>query len=390
MIRSTSAIPLPSRAAPCSGRLAGRKSKSRRTPAGFSLLETLVAVAIIVLLMSAVFPFLVAAQKRFQGNQMSAEASQSARAALEVMTQEIGQAGFNPNFTSNKTLAAAVPASGVAQCVTLNNAAGGSGDISGINPGDYVSVGSGTSYELIQVLSTSNAYTSSCGSPNQIKAKFLTAHASGSPVISYKLPYGSGLLYNATATTPSTESTDQRLEFFGDINQDGVINYVVYSLNPTTSPATTVSVTTGDYQGTYTMYNLYRSVTQVQYTDIPTPSGYTVPNNKPAYLFVPNVLYDATNKRGPTGEPIFKYPNVVTLGVVPNVITVIGTVQVTVSVAVNPKSLETGVVQWFTMATQIRPLDLSAAINVNNAGGTSYLPLLPPSLPMAFPSNYYQ
>jgi len=42
------------------------------------------------------------------------------------------------------------------------------------------------------------------------------------------------------------------------------------------------------------------------------------------------------------------------------------------------------------MATQIRPLDLQAAITVNRAGGARYLPPLPISLPMTFPSNYYQ
>jgi hypothetical protein len=68
---------------------------------------------------------------------------------------------------------------------------------------------------------------------------------------------------------------------------------------------------------------------------------------------------------------------------------VVGTVVVTISVAVSPKSLQSQLPQWFTMATQIRPLDLQAAVTVNNAGGAIYLPPLPKSLPMTFPSNYY-
>ena len=40
---------------------------------------------------------------------------------------------------------------------------------------------------------------------------------------------------------------------------------------------------------------------------------------------VTNVLYNTTNQSGPTGQPIFAYPNQVVIGVVPNQITVVGT-----------------------------------------------------------------
>ena len=342
--------------------------------AGFSLIEMLVSVAIIALLMSAVFPFLFQSQKRYQGNVVIAEANQSARAALEVITQEVGQAGFNPNFTAHKTCAVVVTPSSSAQCITLSN-------ITQINPGDWISVGTGPSNELVQVLSTSNISGTPCGSSNQIQGVFLMGHdgsATAFPVISYKMPYGTGIL-RTTGT-----STDQRLEFFGDIYQDGVIRYVVYSLSAA-SPAASVSIN----GTTYTLYNLYRSVTPVTFTNLPAPATYTPPANTQASPLVNNVLYNAASQAGPTGQAIFAYPTQVVIGVVPNQITVVGTLKVTLSVAVSPKSLETAQVQWFTMATQIRPLDLSAAISVNNAGGAIYLPPMPKSLPMTFPSNYY-
>ena len=69
----------------------GRLGKRHLRTDGFSLMEMLVSIAIIVLLMSAVFPFLFQAQKRFQGNVVVSEANQAARAGLEVMAQEIGQ-----------------------------------------------------------------------------------------------------------------------------------------------------------------------------------------------------------------------------------------------------------------------------------------------------------
>ncbi|HET7212952.1 MAG TPA: prepilin-type N-terminal cleavage/methylation domain-containing protein [Terriglobia bacterium] len=342
--------------------------------AGFSLIEMMVSVAIIVLLMSAVFPFLFQSQKKYQDNQVAAESNQSARAAMEVMTQEIGQAGHNPNFTAAKTSSNAVAVSASPQCITLS-------DINQINPGDWLAVDTGPNHELVQVLSTSNVSGTPCSAANQINAVFLMAH-NGSvtpfPVISYKMPYGSGILQAAGT------SNDQRLELFGDINQDGVIRYVVYSLS-SASPAATVSIN----GTTYTVYDLYRSVTTVPFTNLPAPSTYTPPANAQASPLVTNVLYNSASHLGPDGQPIFAYPNQIVIGVVPNLITVVGTVAVTISVAVSPKSLESALPQWFTMATQIRPLNLQAAITVNNAGGAIYLPPLPKSLPMTFPSNYY-
>ncbi|HEX5413802.1 MAG TPA: prepilin-type N-terminal cleavage/methylation domain-containing protein [Terriglobia bacterium] len=342
--------------------------------AGFSLIELLASVAIIMLLMSAVFPFLFQSQKKYQSNQVVSEANQSARAAMEVMTQEIGQAGFNPNFTSAKTSSNTVAVSSSAQCVTLS-------DINQINPGDWLMVDTGPNHELVEVLSTSDVSGTPCSSPNQINAVFLMSHNGSTtafPVISYKMPYGSGILQT------SGTSSDHRLEFFGDVNQDGVIRYVVYSLSPA-SPAATVTIN----GTTHTLYDLYRSVTTVPFTNLPAPSTYTPPENNQASPLVTNVLYNTTNQSGPTGEPIFAYPDQVVIGVVPNQITVVGTVVITISVAVSPKSLESESPEWFTMATRIRPLNLQAAITVNNAGGAIYLPPLPKSLPMTFPSDYY-
>jgi prepilin-type N-terminal cleavage/methylation domain-containing protein len=327
-----------------------------KTVGGFSLLEMLASLVIITLLLSAVFSFLLQAQKKFQGSSVTAESNQSARAALEVMTQEIGQAGFNPNFVPNKTGSAVVNANAAEQCATLSN-------IDQVHPGDWLSVDVGGNNELVKVTGTSA--TGDCVGTNQVKAVFQVDHtATPFPLISYKMPFPSGIL-QGTGT-----SDDRTLEFFGDINADGTIQYVVYSFAPTTSPATTVSV-----EGTtYTLYTLTRSITPVTYV-----SGAT---NSPASPVVQNVLYDATTGQGPTGQPIFAYPNVVTVGIVPNEVTVVGTVVLTISVAENPKNIETNRVSWFTMSTQVRPLNLSAALAVSRAGGFTYLPRLPGGLPM--------
>ncbi len=346
-----------------------------KSGAGYSLLELLISVAIILLLMSAVFPFINQSQKTFQGNQVTAEANQSARAALEVISQEIGQAGYNPNLNNNRTSSANITASASAQCATLNS-------INKINPGDWLYVDTGPNEELVQVLSNSSTPSSPCSASNQIQAVFSFNHTGGTtafPLISYKMPYGVGIIQG------SGTSTDQRLEFFGDLNQDGVIRYAVYRLNPV-SPASTVTI-----NGTvYTLYNLYRSITTVTFANLPSSVTITPSVNNPASVLVSNVLYNIANASGPTGQPIFAYPNQVTIGVVPNVITVVGTIVITLSVDVAPTNLATGKVQWATMATQIRPINLAAAISVNNTGGAIYLPPLPKTLPMTNPANYYQ
>ena len=345
---------------------------------GFSLPEMLASVAIITLLMFAVFTFMGQSQKRFQGDLVVAESNQGARAALEVMTQEIGQAGFNPIFNPSKTSSSTVTASSTAQCITLS-------DISQIFPGDWLTVDSGGASELVRVLSTSAVAGSPCTTANQIQAVFQQDHCQGPvgpacagisptwpyPAISYKTAHPNGIL-QGTGT-----SDDKTLEFFGDINADGNFEYVVYSLNaPAGAPTVSINGTT------YTLYTLYRSITPVSFV-----AG--AKNNRASPL-VQNVLYNTTSKQGPTGQPIFSYPVTVPLSIVPTTITVVGTVVVNLSVAVSPKSLETGsLVQWYTMATQVRPLNLVAAVAVANAGGSKFLPSLPVDLPMAYPSNYY-
>jgi prepilin-type N-terminal cleavage/methylation domain-containing protein len=332
---------------------------------GFSLAEMLVSVAIITLLMSAVFTFMGQAQKRYQGSAVIAEANQGARAALEVMAQEIGQAGYNPSFTNNKTASNAITASAMAQCIPLS-------DISMINPGDWVSVDTGANNELVEVLSTSAISASPCSTSNQIEGVFQLNHPTTPfPVMSYKMPYPTGILQGTGA------SNDHTLEFYGDINQDGTINYVVYTLYAAAG-APTVTIN----GSIYTLYTLYRSITPVTFN-----SGAT---NNSASPMVQNVLYNMTTQGGPSGQPIFSYPSTFALSIVPNTVTVVGTVVINLSVAINPQNLETGVVQWYTMATQIRPLNLAASVSVDTAGGGKFLPPQPLGLPMAIPSNYYQ
>jgi len=373
---------------------------------GFSLLELAASLAIISLLMTAMFTFMATAQKRQQSNSVMAGSNQTARAALEVMTQEIGQAGSNPGFQTSKVMAPPSTATNSQPVASPNPQAITLNDICQILPGDFVSIDTGKNYELVEITATSPGPTStncysgsgcsnSCVYSNTVGGTvtgiFSQDHclqgssgctvwdpSSSSPqwppqVLSYKQPYSGGLLWLASGG----QSDDKTLEFFGNINGDGVLSYVVYSLHaPSGAPTMTINETT------YTLYTLYRSITPVTFA-----SGAT---NNAASPMVQNILYNIANQQGPTGQPIFAYPNTFTVGVIPNILTVVGTVVINLSVAVNPQALETGTApEYYTMATQIRPLNLAAAVAVNQAGGGKYLPLVPPGLPMANPGSYY-
>jgi hypothetical protein len=211
--------------------------------------------------------------------------------------------------------------------------------------------------------------------------------------MSYKFSYPGGILLSQTVSYGGSNisvSNDHILAmFYGDTDNSGTVSCVVYSLyNPTSSTPQSMSINLNGTPTTFYLYTLYRSVTQVTFA-----TGATVTH---AYPLVDNVLYQSvsgTNPVGPTGQPIFSYPDPVQVTVIPATISVVGTVVINISVAVNPKSLETpGVTQWYTMATQMRPLNLWSSVTANQAGAGQYLPPTPQGLPMAFPStlsSYY-
>ena len=420
-LRSRAVADAPEPPAPivaASGTLWRRSASARR--GGFSLLEMLISVALITVIMSGVFAFMYQAQKRFQGNVATSESNQSARAALEVLTQEIGQAGYNPNYASYRTFQT-VPVYGktAPQCVTLYGSNGAAQDISGVHVGDWLSVDTGAANELVQVLATTDTpipsgfsctapAPSSCPCPApapatkcttsvanscQIKAVFQMDHVAPPtggtiapwPVLSYKFPYPTGIITGTV--NGQNSSNDNTLEIYGDINQDGVIRYVVYSLSPTTNPPTVLTINNAACNGSFTLYNLYRSTTPVQY-----PASISQSTNNLASPLAQNVLYYIPTSGagyGPTCQPVFGYPNQFLVGISPTQISIIGTIVVTVSVSVNPQRLESGLIEWYTMATEIRPLNLAAAVAANQIGGYKFLPKAPLDLPMVNPSGYY-
>lgn len=190
---------------------------SRLAPNGFSLLEMIVSVAIMVTIMGTVLSLMNVQQKSTQTQQLKGDMYESLRGASELMTQEIGQAGLVsvPGLSSSPpvaqpTLTQAVGASVVAQLVSVT-----AGTVDSMFVGEQVLIDTGVVEELVTLTAVS-------ASTDQITAVFNNAHANGA-IIKVFGTFPNGIMNSSTAT---------QLKLLGDINSDGKLTYVEYDCNP--------------------------------------------------------------------------------------------------------------------------------------------------------------
>jgi prepilin-type N-terminal cleavage/methylation domain-containing protein len=178
---------------------------------GFSLPELMISILIFLPVAAATFSLFSVSMGEHNSEQSSAETTQEARSALEMMTEEISQAGTQRDF-STTTSAPVAGSSTSAQSIVLASA-------SGFADGDYVEIGLDGDNELSKITAVGT---------NSITGIFRYDHASGIPVRLYPYPYLASVIKPAgLAANSSTTATT--LRFFGDINSDGTVNYVVYS-----------------------------------------------------------------------------------------------------------------------------------------------------------------
>ena len=194
-----------------------------RLNGGFSLLELMASVAILMVIMAAIFSVISYYQKTYGTTALKADMYENVRGVIELMAQEIGQAGLVnlPPPPSSPTLSAAVIASGTAQAVNVSST-------TSMFVGEKLLVGTGASEELVSVTALNTA-------ANQMTGVFTKAHASGAPINVL------GVFHNGVMAS----STGTQLRLFGDINADGSLLYVHYDCDNSTTPGTlTRSVTT--------------------------------------------------------------------------------------------------------------------------------------------------
>ena len=290
---------------------------------GFSLLELMVSTVILLVVAGAAFGALNYYQKTYQHTEIGADMHDNIGSSIDLIMQEVGQAGALPSGTlGTVTLSAGVIASGVAQTVNVSKA-------TGFIAGEQLIVDAGPTQEFVT----------------------LTAVGAGSITAIFGQNHNVGAQVNAIGVFPAgilPTSTTTSLKLFGDIIGDGTIVYVEYKCNYVTGGVGTLT----------------RSV---------TPVGTGAVN--PATVLVDNLLPNPA----PDGPNCFQYP------AAPPVVagfTFINQVGVTLTVQSTTKDVLTGSYETMTKsATDIVPRNIQMGLDLANAGLTTRLQSTTSSMP---------
>ena len=342
--------------------------RTRGRTEGFSLLEVLVSVVIITVLMAAVFQFLRFNQQRYRGDQLLAERNQGARSALELMTQELQQAGHNPNFSPNKSLTAAAAPTGGIVSISVN-------DATGIFYGNLVEIGSSAAdpnREVVEVKGDSTHSITSTSFP----AIITVSHASGQPVFSRSLPFPNGILYSAGAVGTGQSVTVNLIQYFGDIDGNGTLRYGEYKLTDTGN-TTTLQCTTPSGHSNCHLLQLSRFVTSILNPNIPaakSSSGSTFSPLADNILGYPNASGVFLN---PDQRPIFQL-NYDTFGnLTYGFTTYVRSVDVDLTLQTVDKDPEVNDYRTIRMKSHMVPTNINYAWGITLLGGSPELPFQP-------------
>lgn len=210
---------------------------SRKRQKGFTLIETLAALAIFLMVSSIVMSGMVQMMKTQGTVANRTEMHTSVRSATELLQQEIGQAGriSLPAAVTPVTMAGPVNVVNfvpVTQTVTVSSTVN-------MFPNMQLDVDSGQNFEVVTV---------SAVAPGTITAIFSKSHAAGPIPVQVSGAFGTGIVppdvsAAACASTgytpysiPGKGSTCNTLKLYGDINGDGNLIYVEYTCDTSTNP----------------------------------------------------------------------------------------------------------------------------------------------------------
>ena len=177
------------------------------TDRGFALAESLIAVAILLIIMTTVTSALLQLSTAERSIWNRTEMHSSVRSATELLQQEVGQAG---RVALPGVVTLAGPATFGSQLVRVSSAAG-------MFVGEQLVVDAGAAQETV-------ALTAVNAGASQITAMFTLNHAAGAAVIAVG-GFASGIVPPAMANG----STGGVLKMFGDINSDGNMVYIEYT-----------------------------------------------------------------------------------------------------------------------------------------------------------------
>ena len=202
-----------------------------RSQSGFSLVELMIAMAVMLVISGAAVTALLKLSTTQSTIWNRTQMHSGIRGATEVLQQEVGQAG-RITLPSPATLTA--PASLGATSLTVSST-------SGMFGGEKLTLGAGTSQETVTVSADPTSSTA-------VSILATTAVHNSGDSLNVQGGFAAGIVPSAT-TNGSTASV---LKMFGDINGDGNMVYIEYSISPSCicSGTCTPSTTAG---------NLYRN-----------------------------------------------------------------------------------------------------------------------------------
>lgn len=203
--------------------------QASKPAAGFSMIELLISLAVLWAVMAVAVGAVSKYQQSYRSTDLRTQLHQDARAALEMIAQEVGQAGL-----VNARMTGTLSDIGPTASMTANSAVGASSltvsstSAAYLFAGEQVYVGLGSSQEVWTICSVSGTSvtgtlaTGTCAS----RAPLTKAHFSGDPLISYGV-FPNGIVYS------TTNSNSSKLMLIGDIYGDGKLYQVVYYWTPT-------------------------------------------------------------------------------------------------------------------------------------------------------------
>lgn len=218
-----------------------RKKTPKAKRNGFSLLELLVAVAILVIVAGAVMAGMINTTRSQSTVMNRTQLHASVRNATELMEQEIGQAGRIASAPGLQISAVTTVGSAT---VTVTTTSGTMSATTGMYVGEQLIIDpSSTNEETVTVsaVPTTTSFT----------ATFANTHAANSPAMVLG-GFASGIIppdtssmfvFSGTGTTHTTLSSGTNgqassgsvLKLYGDIDGDGTMYYVVYKCSPNSS-----------------------------------------------------------------------------------------------------------------------------------------------------------
>jgi hypothetical protein len=284
------------------------------------------------------------------------------------MTQELQQAGHNPNFTTHKTLSAAATNTGGIVDISVNNT-------TGIFYGNLVEIGSSASDPHREVLEVTGDSTHTI-TATSFPAIITTSHASGQPVFSRSLPFPNGILYNASAVGTDQSVSVNVIQYFGDIEGNGTLRYGEYKLIDT-GVTSTLQCATGSGPQDCHILQLSRYVTPILNPNIPASKSATSDTFSP---LADNILAYPDSSGiflNPDEKPIFQL-NYDTFGnITYGFTTYVRSVDVDITMQTVDKDPEVNEFRTIRMRSHIVPTNINYAWGITLLGGSPDLPFRP-------------